>query len=109
MKKLLLVLLALFSLYSCNEEKKPSFKIGKYLYQDKFGTLHIEDNCFQLFVTEDSARGVKRIPSRGFDPALLNNTCNHCISDEAYDSLKTMSGMKIPTGIKWENTKQLGL
>lgn len=79
---------------SCSEKKEESsiHKIGKYLYQDKGGTIHVWDNCIKLWGGDEHNHGVKRIPSEGFDPKLLDNTCSFCIKDDTYEKLEQMKG-----------------
>lgn len=95
MKKYSLILLLFALLASCSSEKKekqPVDKIGKYLYQDQSGTLHVNDGCVKFWTEDETTSGVKRIPSNGFDPDLLDNTCPICVNDDIFDVLQTMAG-----------------
>lgn len=81
----------ILSFLSCGntEKKENKVEIGKYLYLDKDSTLHINMKCIKFIVGEDKDFGVKRISSETIPPEYLDKSCSYCVSDEAYEDLKS--------------------
>lgn len=90
------------------ESKKPYNRVGKYVYVDYYGVIHVKVNCdyinfiantYGSYTDEDGnevdaskdirhGSGVKRIQLKDFNKAMLSNSCHHCIDDDMYEYLK---------------------
>ena len=90
------------------ESKKPCNRVGKYVYIDQVGVLHINLRCRAIneggtlsgYVTDENGddvdvsrsikcgSGVKRILLKDMDKSLLKKSCHICIDDDMYDYLK---------------------
>lgn len=81
-----------------NEYKAERRRIGKYLYVDVFGTIHLHHDCF-VFVArkfgdaEDEvtpvSSGVRRVLVSDFSGNDIRNgeLCQECIDDDIYERL----------------------
>lgn len=102
------------------ESRKPCNRVGKYVYIDQVGVLHINLRCRAIneggtlsgYVTDENGddvdvsrsikcgSGVKRILLKNMDKSLLKNSCHICIDDDMYDYLENFKYRK-PTGVNW--------
>lgn len=90
------------------ETNKPYNKVGKYVYVDQLGVLHIRlhcrgineggnlsgcvtnEDCDNIDVSRDvkCGSGVDRILLEEMDKSLLKKSCRFCVDDEVFDYLK---------------------
>lgn len=102
------------------ESKKPCNRVGKYVYLDYYGVVHIDNDCvfinfiantYGSYTDEDGnavdaskkirhGSGVKRILLKDFNKSMLKNACHNCIDDDIYDYLENFKYRK-PTGVNW--------
>jgi len=89
MRKIAFILFVLCMVACKNTEEKPKSEVGKYVYVDREGVLHIKQRCTKFILKDEQDFGVKRISSENIPPEYLENCCSYCINDEAYDILES--------------------
>lgn len=91
---LTLVLVAFF-LFSCSgqkEKEKKDQEIGKYVYVDSQGTLHIKNPCYSgLRITDEDGNSYKKsvtfVDTEDINGNDLESLCPMCVRDEHYEQL----------------------
>lgn len=100
MKLILLILMVMVA--SCVSKQdannhRDSFTIGKYLYEDDNGIIHIDESCLNLRRGNDDdghkIYGKHMIDTAQFliaEPQYFR-VCSRCVNDEVYNRLLKMS------------------
>lgn len=111
------------------ESNKPCNRVGKYVYVDQLGVLHILLHCRSIndggelrgSKTDEEGddidvstrikcgSGIKRIALKDMDKSLLNKSCHVCIDDDVYDYLKeygTLEGIFDECDVQHSNKKK---
>jgi hypothetical protein len=88
----------LFAVNGKEEEPTRAQAVGKYLYIDTEGTLHVHRSCVAVgrqVVEQGSAdRAVMRVPAGEVTEEMLKYSCSRCINDELYEQLAKMATKK---------------
>ena len=107
------------------ENNKPCNRLGKYLYIDALGVLHIRLHCHLIndggslsgTVLDENGEevdvshsvkcgsGVKRVLLKDFDKSLLNKSCRGCIDDDMYEFL-LWHDKKKHLGVDWKSDSE---
>lgn len=97
--------------YSCesNKNKDDIAEVGKYVYIDKDGVLHVKQHCTKFILKEEQDFGVKRLPSETIPPEYLDNTCSYCVNDAMYDVLESRKGKRKLPGLSEDDSMDLHL
>ncbi|MBQ7462466.1 MAG: hypothetical protein IJS63_09490 [Bacteroidaceae bacterium] len=89
----LFICFIVFLFYSNNKNNKrqEDETIGRYVYIDVNGTLHVRRYCIAIGKDEGELNGadrtITRLPTNEITHSMLDYSCSRCISDETYEKL----------------------